>query len=183
MGYVTQGEKIKVIETGEEWVQVQYTESVNAYVAAEYVMIMPFRQNNTHKERNIKKERKIDITFNSKKDNTKATYQLASGYISQTTILFEKENIAAVIEAKGIIEFYNMNDELIATGNIHEVTSGRGLYQEVCCQFEDNMLKLQFQIYEWIDHYPNCDGEHDRWSTRNIGVYTLTLDLLTHSIQ
>ena len=39
VGYVTQGEKIKVIETGEEWVQVQYTESVNAYVAAEYVMI------------------------------------------------------------------------------------------------------------------------------------------------
>lgn len=39
VGYVTQGEKIKVIEIGEEWVQVQYTESVNAYVAAEYVMI------------------------------------------------------------------------------------------------------------------------------------------------
>ena len=28
VGYVTQGEKIKVVEVGEEWVQVQYTENI-----------------------------------------------------------------------------------------------------------------------------------------------------------
>lgn len=39
VGYVTQGEKIKVVEVGEEWVQVQYTENIQAYVAAEYVMV------------------------------------------------------------------------------------------------------------------------------------------------
>lgn len=124
-------------------------------------------------------KRKIDITFNSEKDTNKKSYQLASGYISQTTILFEKENVVAVIQARGSVEFYNMDDALIAAGNVPSVESGRGLYEEICCQVENNMLKLQFPIYEWIDNYPNCDGEYDRWDTKKVGVHTLTLDLLT----
>lgn len=122
--------------------------------------------------------RKIDITFNSEKDTNKGLYQLASGYISQTTIHFEKENVVAVIQAKGSVEFYNMDDELIAFGNVSAVESGKEVYENVGCQVEDNLLKLQFPIYEWIDNYPHCDGEHDRWDTKIIGYHTMTFDLL-----
>ena len=126
--------------------------------------------------------KKVDITFNSAKDTNNKSYQLASGYISQTTILFEKENVVAVVQAKGSVEFYNMDDALIAAGSVPSAEGGRGLYEEISCQVENNLLKLQFPIYEWIDNYPNCDGEYDRWDTRKIGAHTLTLDLLTCSI-
>ena len=50
--------------------------------------------------------KKIDITFVSDTANSDAIYQLASGYISTTTILFEKENI----DARLILQ---VHDELI----------------------------------------------------------------------
>lgn len=127
-------------------------------------------------------EGKFDITFNSEKDSNEKAYQLALGYISQTTILFRKENVAAVIQAKGAVEFYNMDNVLIAAGNVPEAEGGRGLYEEVYCQVENNRLKLQFPVYEWIDNYPNCDGEYDRWDTKKVGVHTLILDLITGTI-
>jgi len=126
--------------------------------------------------------KKIDIVFNSEKDANPKLYQIASGYISETTILFEKENVAAVIQAKGTVAFYNMDDELIAAGKVPADKSGKEVYEEIRCQAENNSIILQFPIYEWIDHYPNCDGEHDRWDTRIIGYQPLTLDLSTGSI-
>ena len=40
--------------------------------------------------RSIYNDEKIDITFNTEKENEKY-FQIASGYISETTILFEKD--------------------------------------------------------------------------------------------
>lgn len=125
--------------------------------------------------------RKIDIIFDSEK-STEKMYQLASGYISQTTILFEKENIIAVIQAKGSVEFYSMDDKLIAAGSVPAVENGKGVYEDIRCQAESGLIRLRFPIYEWIDNYPNCDGEHDRWDTRIVGYHTLTLELSTGSI-
>ena len=124
--------------------------------------------------------RDIDITFNS--EHGAKLYPLASGYISETTILFEKEQIVAVIQAKGSVEFYNLDDELIAAGSVPGKNSGRGLFEDVRCRGEEDLVELQFPIYEWIDNYPNCDGEHDRWDTRIIGFHNLALDLSTKSI-
>lgn len=44
------------------------------------------------------------------------------------------------------------------------------------------MIKLEFPIYKWIDHYPHCDGEHDRWEQQIIGYRELALDLATGMI-
>ncbi len=125
--------------------------------------------------------RQIDITFDSEKAAEKL-YQLASGYISETTIHFEKENVVAVIQAKGCVEFYTMEDELITSGSVPAVDDGREAYQEIGCQAGGGILELRFPIYEWIDNYPNCDGEHDRWDTRITGFHTLKLDLQTGTI-
>lgn len=40
IGRLTDGEKVKVIEDGAEWIHVQYTDSIEGYVAAEYVTVM-----------------------------------------------------------------------------------------------------------------------------------------------
>lgn len=37
IGYVTRGEKIKILEPGEEWVKVEYRSGKTGYVAAEYI--------------------------------------------------------------------------------------------------------------------------------------------------
>ena len=127
-------------------------------------------------------EKKFDIVFNSEKDNDKC-FQIASGYISKTTILFENENIVAVVEAKGEVQFYNTNDELLSSGKLPANTGGREVYEEVCCQVNGDAITLKFPIYEWIDNYPNCDGEHDRWDTKTIGYNTLTFDLITNTVK
>lgn len=127
-------------------------------------------------------ERKADGIYNSETDVRGKGYPLASGYISRTTILFEKENVAAVIQAKGSVEFYDSDGMPIAVGKVPSVEDGKGVYEEVYCLAESNLLKLRFPVYQWIDHYPNCDGEHDRWDTRIVGYHTLTLDLSAGSV-
>lgn len=126
--------------------------------------------------------KKYDIIFNSEKENDNKCFQIASGFHSETVICFEKENIVAVIYAKGQVEFYNMKDELLSVGELPLVESGKGTYEEVRCQVENGTIVLEFPIYEWIDHYPNCDGEHDRWSTRTIGYETIAFDTATDAI-
>ncbi len=39
IGYISQGEKVKILEQQEEWLLVQYTEAQTGYVAAEYVTV------------------------------------------------------------------------------------------------------------------------------------------------
>lgn len=39
IGYIDQGEKVRILENGEEWLKVQYTEQRTGYVAAEYVTV------------------------------------------------------------------------------------------------------------------------------------------------
>lgn len=116
-------------------------------------------------------ERKIDFVFDSAKDNGKE-FQLANGHISETNILFERENIVAVIYAQGKIEFY-ANGEFVEVRELPKVESGKGVYDAVICNVSGDLFELSFPIYKWIDTYPNCDGEHDRWVTRKIGCETV----------
>lgn len=39
IGYIDYGEKVKILELGEEWHKVQYTDSLEGYVSAEYVTV------------------------------------------------------------------------------------------------------------------------------------------------
>ncbi len=40
IGYLDNGEKVKILETGDEWMKVQYTEDTTGYIAAEYTTIV-----------------------------------------------------------------------------------------------------------------------------------------------
>ncbi len=128
-------------------------------------------------------DRKIDIVFNSEIEGGKKQFQIASGHISETTILFEKENIVAVVNAKGSVEFFDVTDKLLASGEILADESGREVYEEICCQVDGDKIVIDFPIYEWVDHYPNCDGDHDRWSTKIIGYNSLKFDVKKNIVQ
>ena len=49
-------------------------------------------------------------------------------------------------------------------------------YREIRLLWKQGELSLQFGATEFIDHYPNCDGEYDRWDERWHGKYQVTLD-------
>ena len=121
--------------------------------------------------------RKIDMVFNSDKDNSKGYFQIASGYISETVVHFEKENVILVIHADGRVEVFDMEDKLIAENSVPKSSGGREVYEEACCEVIDNTIVVKFPIYKWIDNYPNCDGEHDRWDTIKIGEHTVEFAL------
>lgn len=110
-----------------------------------------------------------DHVFDSQ---TEKTYQLATGHISKTVILFEREQLYAEILAEGQVTLYDAQGNVLAKDQAPLEESGRKVYEEVTCRVEDGSVILEFPIYQWIDHYPNCDGEHDRWSTRKVGSHS-----------
>ena len=121
--------------------------------------------------------REIDKVFGGEEK-----IQIASGYISKTNILFEKEGIIAEIDAKGSVKFYDTDENLLDEGSVPSQTGGREVYEEIYPKLDGKSITLSFPVYEWIDNYPNCDGEHDRWSTKTIGYESLTFDLLEKKI-
>ena len=126
-------------------------------------------------------EIKADIIYNSEKGSCK--YQIASGYISETVILFEKESTFVRVHSDGRAEVSTLDGTPLAEGKVQTQTGGREVYEEVVCEADKNFLLLRFSVVEWIDNYPNCDGEHDRWDSRIIGYNTLTFDRNNNSIQ
>lgn len=113
-------------------------------------------------------EKNFDIVFDSEKENGKS-FQIANGYISETKVLFERENIVATIKASGHVDFYNENGDVLFSADAQVVDSGKGVYESVVLKVESDKIIISFPICEWIDNYPNCDGEHDRWDSRIIG--------------
>lgn len=104
------------------------------------------------------------------------SFQLATGYISTTTVFFENEGILARIKAEGSVTLLNSAGELLAEFRAPRETEGRGVYEQVLCSVKDRKLLLRFPVVQWIDNYPNCDGEHDRWDSRIVGYYTVEFD-------
>lgn len=119
--------------------------------------------------------KKIDYTFSSKQESRKS-FQLASGYISETVILFEQEKITVVIQANGNVQFYDIHGMCIAEDAAPPVNNGREVYEEIFCSVKNGMIVLEFPVYQWIDNYPHCDGEHDRWDTRIVGYHSMVFD-------
>ena len=113
--------------------------------------------------------------FNSTHHAGLKEFQLANGYISTTEIYFEEEELLAVIGASGKVELKDCGGNIIASASAPEEDGGKKVYTEVLCGREDGKLVFKFPIVEWIDNYPHCDGEHDRWDSRIIGYHTVAL--------
>ena len=125
--------------------------------------------------------RNYDKVFNSQRERS-SKIELANGYISATEVLFEVEKMVMKIDAKGTVCLLDFEDKVIASINIPEQTGGKEVYTEVLCSVEDGCIMLKFPLVEWIDNYPHCDGEHDRWDSKIIGYHNLVFDLKTSQI-
>lgn len=118
-----------------------------------------------------------DFIFDSAEKSEKK-FSLASGYVSTTVILFKNENIFAKIEAEGKIELYNGSDEKIGELSAMDFAGGKDKYEDILCSVNDGKIVFRFPVYRWIDNYPHCDGENDRWDC----VITGYSDLLVFEI-
>ena len=130
-------------------------------------------------------EPKFDETFITSDGTEPKNFHLACGFLTRTDILFKEENIAAVIECTGEIEFRRPDDmrNTIAAVTVPKQEGGREIYMDVTCSVEDGQIVLKMPIYSWIDHYPNCDGESDRWTTETIGYHTVRYNLETQEVK
>ncbi len=54
---------------------------------------------------------------------------------------------------------------------------------DVTCSVEAGKIVLQIPIYRWINHYPNCIGESDRWNAETIGYHTVRFSPETREIK
>lgn len=59
---------------------------------------------------------------------------------------------------------------------------GAGTYEKVALVWQAESLTVQFGHTETVDHYPNCDGEYDRYSTTFVVERTVTLHVATKEI-
>ncbi len=123
-----------------------------------------------------------DIVFRNETSSPHWLHQLASGHISETRVFFEDEGVVAVVQAKGEVGFFDEGGTLLATGCVPENSGGREVYEQIKFQVEDGLIKLHFAVTEWVDNYPHCDGEHDRWETRLTGFNTLSFDPARNAI-
>ena len=99
-----------------------------------------------------------------------AQFHLSCGFYETTAFFFEKANFAVVIHCRGEFTFYTPAGEKLGSVKAKPMTSGRGCYMDVQITTDGDQVIFRLPEYDWIDHYPDCDGESDRWDARIIGV-------------
>lgn len=89
--------------------------------------------------------------------------------IVPTTIVFEREKVSAFVDSMGHIEIFDDKENSLAAVDV-PVSSDpseyghSAQYGAVECAAENGVITFYLPVYGWQDHYPNCDGESDRWS-------------------
>ncbi|MBE6636856.1 MAG: hypothetical protein E7618_03515 [Ruminococcaceae bacterium] len=77
------------------------------------------------------------------------------------TVLFQREHIVLQADPDGHAVFSHLDGRTLLTakadGQAHR-------FDQVRCLVTTDKIVVNFPITKWIDHYPNCDGEFDRWS-------------------
>lgn len=125
--------------------------------------------------------KQFDVVISAGKEVELQKINLANGYISTTSVFFEGLGLSLFVEAKGNVEVLK-DDDVVARAVLPEVTDGKGVYDMLESVLTDGVLELRFPVYQWIDNYPHCDGEHDRWDTRLISQCILRLNLSDFSV-
>ena len=76
-------------------------------------------------------------------------------------VFFDKENVYLQADEDGNAIFFDANDVEL----YRDKADGQGYYfSEFYCKAAGGVISVRFPIQEVVDHYPNCDGEYDRYS-------------------
>lgn len=98
-------------------------------------------------------------------------FHLSCGFYETTCFLFEAYGFAADIHNKGEVRIYTPDGRRrLCTLRAKPMDSGRGCYMDILICTTENGVLFRFPEYDWIDRYPHCDGESDRWDARITGI-------------
>ena len=76
-------------------------------------------------------------------------------------VLFSQEGVCLKADADGNAVFCDSD----GTELYRAQADGKGRYfTKFYCSVKGGEISVRFPIVEEIDHYPNCDGEYDRYS-------------------
>lgn len=76
-------------------------------------------------------------------------------------MFFEKKSVCLEADADGNAVFRDLEGVELYRGK----ADGQGRdFSEFYCKVKDGVISVKFPIQEVVDHYPNCDGEYDRYS-------------------
>jgi hypothetical protein len=108
---------------------------------------------------------KYDFTYDSSRGSGERNYEFKREHydspIFSLSILFEQEHVCLEADAYGNAIF----SDLEGVELYRDKADGQGRYfSEFYCQVRDGAISVRFPIQEVVDHYPNCDGEYDRYS-------------------
>lgn len=82
-----------------------------------------------------------------------------------------------IVSDEGEADFYDDENTLLARAE-----KGDSRYEKVRLAWEQGVLSVQFGRIVTVDHYPNCDGEHDRWSEKWETQRTVTLHIADRTL-
>ena len=100
----------------------------------------------------------------------KERFHLSCGFHDTTSFLFEAHGFSVVIHCNGTFTFSSADGHPLETRKLKPMTDGRECYMDVLITTTDENVRFQLPEYSWIDHYPHCDGESDRWDAKIVGI-------------
>lgn len=113
---------------------------------------------------------KYDYIVKNSEELKEARFHLSCGFHENTYILFEKAGFYVNIHCRGTFTFCTLDYQPLAVIRAKPMDSGRECYMDVLISTTEDGAVFCLPEYRWIDHYPHCDGESDRWSAEIIGV-------------
>ncbi len=101
-----------------------------------------------------------DHIFDSSERLYEAEFEIGYENDKQITVLFERENIVLTADVHGNAIFMDLDGKEIKK----EKAQSDRLFSKIYCLVKEGAITVRFPITKTVDHYPNCDGEYDRYS-------------------
>ena len=93
-------------------------------------------------------------------------YTLDTDHQRPTIVFFEKEGVVLSADANGNAVFSNTDGDILYRG---KADGPNPFFDRIHCSVVGCTVHVLFPIVKWIDNYPHCDGEHDRWDEIIVG--------------
>ena len=85
------------------------------------------------------------------------------------SILFEREGIVLHADRDGNATFCDLDGNVICRDRAESTKC----FSRVRARVHEGCAVAEFLATKWIDHYPHCDGEYDRWSEVILDTVTI----------
>ncbi len=91
----------------------------------------------------------------------------------EITVFFEKEGIVLTADKHGNAVFKTADGAEIKK----DKAKAYRFFLSIYCCVKDGAINVRFPVTETVDHYPDCDGEYDRYTKRIIDNIIITCDV------